>query len=129
MNAGLRTPLGRIEGLGSAKSGTADFLHQRITAAALVPLSIWFVLSALAYVGASQAAVAAFLGRPVNAVLMFLLVATMLYHMSIGLQVIVEDYVHREAMKLTLVILIRFAALAMAATASLALVKLALSGP
>ena len=129
MNARMRTPLGRIEGLGSAKSGTSDFLHQRITAAALVPMSIWFVLSALGHVGASQAAVAAFFGRPVNAVLMFLFLATMLYHMSIGLQVIIEDYVHREGMKLTLVILNRFVAFAMAATASLALVKLALSGP
>ena len=129
MNARMRTPLGRIEGLGSAKSGTSDFLHQRITAAALVPLSIWFVLSALGQIGASQAAVAAFLGRPVNAVLMFLFLATMLYHMSIGLQVIIEDYVHQEGMKLTLVILNRFVAFAMMASASLGLVKLALSGP
>jgi succinate dehydrogenase / fumarate reductase membrane anchor subunit len=129
MNSRLRTALGRIEGLGSAKTGTTHFLHQRMTAVALVPLSIWFVVSALGYVGASQAAVAAFLGRPVNAVLMFLFIAAALYHMSIGLQIIIEDYVHQEGAKLAFVILTRFAAFAIGATASLALVKLALSGP
>ena len=129
MNARLRTSLGRVEGLGSSKSGTSDFLHQRMTAAALVPLSIWFVLSALAQVGASRAAVAAFLGRPLNAVLMLLFLSSALYHMSIGLQVIIEDYIHQEGMKLTLVILNRFAAFALAAAAGLALVKLVLSGP
>jgi succinate dehydrogenase / fumarate reductase membrane anchor subunit len=129
MNARMRTPLGRIEGLGSAKTGTTHFLHQRMTAVALVPLSIWFVLAALGLIGADRETAAAFLGRPVNAVLMFLFVAASLHHMAIGLQVIVEDYVHQEGAKLALIILNRFAAFAMAATASLALVKLALSGP
>ena len=68
----LRTPLSKIEGLGSAKSGTLHFWHQRMTAVALVPLSIWFVASALAYVGADQGAVAAYFAEPVNAVPMFL---------------------------------------------------------
>jgi succinate dehydrogenase / fumarate reductase membrane anchor subunit len=104
-------------------------MHQRMTAAALVPLSIWFVLTALGLVGADRETAAAFLGQPVNAVLMFLFVAAALYHIAIGLQVIVEDYVHQEGAKLGLIILNRFAAFALGATASLALVKLALSGP
>ena len=129
MNVRLRTPLGRIEGLGSAKAGTTHFLHQRMTAVVLVPLSIWFVLAVLGLVGAERDAAAAFLGRPVYAVLMFLFVAAVLYHMAIGLQVIVEDYTHQEGGKIALIILIRFAAFALGATAALALVKLALSGP
>ena len=129
MNVRLRTPLGRIEGLGSAKTGTTHFLHQRMTAVVLVPLSIWFVLAALGLVGAEREAAAAFLARPVNAVLMFLFVAAVLYHMAIGLQVIVEDYAHQEGAKIALIILIRFAAFALGATAALALTKLALSGP
>ena len=129
MNSPMRSPLGQIEGLGSAKAGTTHFMHQRMTAAALVPLSIWFVLTALGLVGADRETAAAFLGQPVNAVLMFLFVAAALYHMTIGLQVIIEDYVHQEGAKIALIILNRFAAFALGATASLALVKLALSGP
>jgi len=129
MNSRMRTPLGRVEGLGSAKTGTADFLHQRMTAVVLAPLSIWFVASGLGYVGAGQSAVAAFFANPLNAILMFLFLVTALYHMSIGLQIIIEDYVHQEGIKLTLVILNRFAALAIGAAAGLALLKLALSGP
>ena len=99
-----------------------------MTAVVLAPLSIWFVVVALGHVGASQADAAAFLGAPVNAVLMFLFLAAALYHMTIGLQVIIEDYVHQEAMKLVLLILERFAAFAIAASAGLALLRLALSG-
>ena len=129
MNTRLRTPLGRIEGLGSAKAGTTHFLHQRMTAVVLAPLSIWFVISALGYVGASREAVAGFLRQPVNAILMFLFVAAALYHMALGLQTVIEDYVHQEGTKLVLLILNRFAAFAIGATAGLALVRLALSGP
>jgi succinate dehydrogenase / fumarate reductase membrane anchor subunit len=128
MTANLRTPLSRIEGLGAGKTGTGHFLHQRMTAVVLAPLSIWFVIVALGHVGASQADAAAFLGAPVNAVVMFLFLSTTLYHMSIGLQVLIEDYVHQEAMKLVLLILERFAAFAIAASAGLALLRLALSG-
>ena len=125
----LRTPLGRIEGLGSSKSGTIHFWHQRLTAVALVPLSVWFVASALAYVGAEQGAVAAFFAEPVDAILMFLFIVAAVYHMSLGLQVIIEDYIHQEGTKLTLLVLNRFACWGMGAAAGFALLKLAVGAP
>jgi succinate dehydrogenase / fumarate reductase membrane anchor subunit len=128
MNARLRTPLGQIEGLGSAKAGTLHFWHQRLTAVALAPLSIWFAASAIAYVGAEAGAVAAFFAEPINAALMFLFLATALYHMSLGVQTIIEDYFHQEGTKIALLILNRFAAFAIGAASGFALLKLALSG-
>jgi len=122
----LRTPLKRIEGLGSARSGTQHFWHQRVTAVALVPLSIWFVASALAYVGAEQGAVAAYFAEPVNAVPMFLFILASTYHMSLGLQIIIEDYIHNEGQKIAALILNRFAAWAIGAASSFALIKMAL---
>ncbi len=129
MSRSFRTPLGRIEGLGAARAGTAHFWHHRLTAVALLPLSVWFVASALAYVGAEQGAVAAFFAQPLNAILMFLFVLAAVYHMSLGLQIIVEDYFHQEGWKLTLIILVRFASWSTGAAASFALLKLALGTP
>jgi succinate dehydrogenase / fumarate reductase membrane anchor subunit len=126
---GLRTPLGRIEGLGSAKSGTIHFWHQRLSAVALIPLSVWFVASALAYVGAEQGAVAAFFAEPVQAILMFLFIVATVYHMSLGLQVIIEDYVHREGAKISLLVLNRFACWGIGAAAGFALARMALGAP
>jgi succinate dehydrogenase / fumarate reductase membrane anchor subunit len=127
MNARYRTPLSTVEGLGSAKAGTAHFWQQRITAVALVPLSIWFVASALAYVGAEEGAVAAFFAQPLNAILMFLFLAAALVHMRIGLQVIIEDYIHQEGLKIALLMLNRFAIVVIGVVAGYALIKIALS--
>jgi succinate dehydrogenase / fumarate reductase, membrane anchor subunit len=129
MSRSFRTPLGRIEGLGAAKAGTLHFWHQRITAVALIPLSVWFVASALAYVGAEQGAVAAFFAEPINAILMALFILAVVYHMSLGLQTIIEDYFHAEGLKLTLVIFVRFASWGIGAASLFALVKLALGTP
>ena len=125
----LRTPLGRIEGLGSAKSGTIHFWQQRLTAVALIPLSVWFVSSALAYVGAERGAVAAFFAEPAEAILMFLFIVAMVHHMSLGLQVIIEDYVHKEGTKIALLALNRFACWGIGAAAGFALLKLAFGAP
>jgi succinate dehydrogenase / fumarate reductase membrane anchor subunit len=126
MSGGMRSPLARVEGLGAARAGTRHFWHQRITALALVPLSIWFVASALAYVGAEQGAVAAYFAEPVNAVPMFLFIVASTYHMSLGLQTIIEDYVHQEGRKIALLMLNNFAAWAIGAASSFALIKMAL---
>ena len=125
----LRTPLGRVEGLGSARAGTNHFWQQRLTAVALVPLSVWFVASALAYVGAEQGAVAAFFAEPAEAILMFLFIVAAVHHMSLGLQVIIEDYVHQEGVKMTLLVLNRFACWGIGAAAGFALLKLAVGAP
>ena len=126
MTARLRTPLAKIEGLGSAKTGTLHFWHQRTTAVALVPLSIWFVASAIAYVGADQGAVAAYFAEPINAVPMFLFIVASTYHMSLGIQVIIEDYFHNEGQKIALLLLNKFAAWAIGAASAFALVRMAL---
>ena len=126
MTARLRTPLAKIEGLGSAKAGTLHFWHQRTTAVALVPLSIWFVASAIAYVGADQGAVAAYFAEPINAVPMFLFIVASTYHMSLGIQVIIEDYFHNEGQKIALLLLNKFAAWAIGAASAFALVRMAL---
>jgi succinate dehydrogenase / fumarate reductase membrane anchor subunit len=126
MSGPLRTPLAKIEGLGSAKAGTLHFWHQRMTAVALIPLSIWFAASALAYVGADQGAVAAYFADPINAVPMFLFIVAATYHMSLGLQIVIEDYVHNEGQKIALLLLNRFAAWAIGAASAFALVRMAL---
>jgi succinate dehydrogenase / fumarate reductase membrane anchor subunit len=124
----IRTPLAKIEGLGSARAGTVQFWHERITSVALIPLSIWFAASALAYVGAEQGAVAAYFAEPINAVTMFLFIVAAVYHMSLGLQVVIEDYFHQEGLKITLLLLNRFASWAVGAGASFALIRMAFVG-
>ena len=121
----LRTPLSRVEGLGSARAGTVHFLRQRVSAIALVFLSIWFVWGALGLVGAGLADVLVFLSEPVNTVLMFLFLATALYHMSLGMQIIIEDYFHQEGLKLALLVLNRFFMWGIGAAAGFALLKIA----
>ena len=128
MTARMRTPLARVDGLGAAKAGTMHFWHQRVTAVALVPLSIWFVASALAYVGAEQGAVAAYFAEPINAVPMFLFIVASVYHMSLGLQVIIEDYIHQEGAKIALLMLNRFACWAIGAASGFALIRMTLAG-
>jgi succinate dehydrogenase / fumarate reductase membrane anchor subunit len=121
----IRTPLGRIEGLGSARAGTHHFWALRVSSVALIPLSIWFVASALAYVGAEQGAVAAYFAEPINAVLMFLFIIACAYHTSLGLQTVIEDYVHQEGAKITLLLLNRFACWIVGTAAGYALIRMA----
>ena len=122
----VQTPLARVQGLGAAHSGTMHFWRQRISAVALVPLAIWFVCSALALIGADRDTAAAFLARPVNAIAMALFVIAALNHMVLGVQVVIEDYVHDEAPKITLLILNNFFAWIVGAACLYALVKIAI---
>jgi succinate dehydrogenase membrane anchor subunit len=121
----LLTPRNRVEGLGSTKTGTSEFWRQSVTAVALIPLTIWFVWSALHLVGAEQSEVIAFLARPVNTVLMLLFIGTALYHMMIGLRIIIEDYIHQPALKFALIILNSFFAWGVGAATAFALLKIA----
>lgn len=122
----LRTPLSRVRGLGAAHSGVEHFWLQRVTAVALVPLVIWFIVSTLPLVGAEHAAVLAFLASPIHAVLTMLFIATGLFHMTLGVQVVIEDYIHGEAMKIALLMLNRFFAWIVGAACIFAILKIAI---
>src|SRR4029077_17812622 len=98
----LSTPLARVRGLGSAKSGTEHFWRQRLTAVANVPLTIAFVLIVVSLLGRNHAAVTQILGSPLAAVILLLFILSIAIHMRIGMQVIIEDYVHDEGRKLVL---------------------------
>lgn len=95
----MRTPLGRVRGLGSAKDGTEHFWSQRITALALVPLTILFVIIIVATSGTGYEAVRETIGFPITAIFILMFVLTGIYHMKLGMQVIIEDYVHHEGIK------------------------------
>jgi succinate dehydrogenase / fumarate reductase membrane anchor subunit len=122
----IQTPLGRVQGLGSAKSGTEHFWHQRLTAAALVPLTLWFVWIVARYTGAPHADVVAAIGHPINAALMLLFVVAGLYHMALGLRVVVEDYITVNSTKFALLFLTNFAAFAIAMVCAVAVLRIAI---
>jgi succinate dehydrogenase / fumarate reductase membrane anchor subunit len=123
----LQTPLHKVQGLGASHSGTGHFWRQRITALALVPLGLWFTYAMLGLVGTNEVAVLSFLAHPWNALLMAAFTTTMLYHMSLGLQVVVDDYVHSTGMKIFFLLLIRFVMIATSITCIFALIRIAAS--
>ena len=95
----MRTPLGRVAGLGSAHSGTGHFWWQRLTAVANVPLTIAFVVILVSLFRSNQAAAQQTLGTPLVAVIMLLFIASITYHMRLGMQVVIEDYIHGEIVR------------------------------
>ena len=124
----LRTPVARARGLGSAKEGLHHWWVQRVSAVGLIPLSIWFVASVVGLAGADHAAVAAWLGNPVVAVLMVLLVAAALYHAQLGMQVVYEDYIHTHWLKIAADVGTKLLSLVLGAATIFAILKLALGG-
>lgn len=101
----LRSDLGRVRGLGSAKEGSHHWWHQRLTAIALVPLSLWFVVVLLGRLEATHAETVAWISSPLVAVMLIALIISTFYHTILGLQVVIEDYIHLEWAKITLLIL------------------------
>jgi succinate dehydrogenase / fumarate reductase membrane anchor subunit len=101
----LQTPLGKFLGYGSAKEGTGHWLAQRVSAVALVPLTLWFALALLSMDAFDHATVVAWIASPLNAILLILLVLAGLYHSMLGVQVVVEDYVHGGTKVVTLIVL------------------------
>ncbi len=100
----FRTPLSRARGLGASRHGVSHFITERVSGLALAPLSVWGVFAALKLVGADQHTAAAWVGQPVNAVLLSLLLISALIHLSNTVQVVIEDYIHRFTSKSALVI-------------------------
>lgn len=124
----LRSPLGRARGLGSAKSGTQHWWAQRLTALALVPLTIWFVIAMLTAVGGDHASAVAFIGNPVTAVLLILLIVATFHHAQLGLQVVIEDYVHTKSAEIAVLLLVKGAAIVLALAAIFAVLSIAFGG-
>lgn len=123
----LRSPIANARGLGSAKDGTTHFWTQRLTAIALAPLLLWFVSAVVGLVGADYAAVVAWIAHPVNAVLFLVLLLTMCWHSMLGMQVIVEDYLH-GGMKMGVLILLKFGHVMVAIAGSFAILNVAFTG-
>jgi len=122
----LRSPLGRVLGLGTAKDGTSHWWGQRVSAIALVLLGLWFAFSLATAPGFSHVEVVAVIGQPLNAVLLLLLAVTMAYHSYLGIQVVIEDYVHAPGLKIVTLILSRFAHILLAVAAVFAILKIGL---
>ncbi|MDG2524384.1 succinate dehydrogenase, hydrophobic membrane anchor protein [Stenotrophomonas sp. HITSZ_GD] len=122
----FRTPLKNVRGLGAAKTGTEHFVHQRLTATALILLGLWFVAFVLSLLGADYVAATAAIAKPWNAVLLVGFLVAMFWHAQIGLQVILEDYVHNSLLALALQVSVKFIAVLGAIVSIFAVARIAL---
>jgi succinate dehydrogenase / fumarate reductase membrane anchor subunit len=124
----MRTPLGKVRGLGSAKEGTDHFWRQRVTAVANVPLMLFFIGFIISYNGASYEEVVGALSNPIVAVVMGLVVISALIHMRLGMQIVIEDYIHNEFQKVVLLMLNTFFTVLIAALCLFAVLKIGFAG-
>ena len=123
---GMRTDLGRVRGLGTAKEGVHHWWMQRLTAIALIPLTLWFIISIATLNNASYTETVNWLSIPLVSIFMILLVSATLYHALLGVQVVVEDYIHQEGFKFLLLIGLKFTFLVLGVVAIFSLLKIAL---
>jgi succinate dehydrogenase / fumarate reductase, membrane anchor subunit len=120
----LRTPLSKVKGLGAAKEGASHWWHQRLTAIALIPLALWFSFSIALLAVADYSTVSAWMSSPISAVLMILAISVGFYHGYIGLQVIIEDYIPHEALKIGVLIIFALVAVLFAALGVVSVLKI-----
>ena len=123
---GMRSDLGRVRGLGTAKEGVHHWWMQRLTAIALIPLTLWFIISIATLNNASYTETVNWLSIPLVSIFMILLVSATLYHALLGVQVVVEDYIHQEGFKFLLLIGLKFIFLVLGVAAIFSLLKIAL---
>ena len=124
----LRTPLARARGLGSARDGLHHWWAQRLTAIALIPLVVWFAISLVMLSGADYEVARAWIGSPLVMVLLILTITVGLHHGQLGLQVVIEDYVHGDGWKLALIVAIRFIAVIFGLAATVAILRIGFGG-
>ena len=123
----MRSPLGHAMGLGSAKEGAGHWWMARVSAVALIPLTLWFVASIIAHTGSDYVTFVVWLRMPLVSILMVLLLIALFYHTTLGLQVVIEDYVHSEA-KFGALIAVRLGCVALAVAGILATMRIAFGG-
>lgn len=126
--ADLRSPLNRVRGLGSAKEGTHHWWAQRLTALALIPLTIWFAVSIVMLTGADHATAKAWLGSLWPAALLILTIGMTFHHGQLRLQVVIEDYVHNEALKIAAILFVKGLAVVLSVVAIVAIARVAFGG-
>ncbi|WP_334128394.1 succinate dehydrogenase, hydrophobic membrane anchor protein [Sneathiella sp.] len=124
----MRAPLKKVRGLGSAKDGTTHWWHQKVTALALVPLFVIGLAYVLCLLGADYTEVRQTLSQPFASLILLLLIVATFYHLKLGLQVVIEDYIHTESTKFILLLLNSFVCAAVGLAAALAVLKLAFGG-
>jgi succinate dehydrogenase / fumarate reductase membrane anchor subunit len=124
----LRTPLARARGLGSARDGLHHWWAQRLTAVALIPLVVWFAISLVMLSGADYEVARAWIGSPLVMVLLILTITVGLHHGQLGLQVVIEDYVHGDGWKLALIVGVRFIAVIFGLAATVAILRIGFGG-
>lgn len=122
----MRSPLGRARGVGSGRSGVHHWWAERVTSIALVPLTIWFVISMIRLVGATQPSVAGWVGHPINAALLLALIVITFHHMQLGIQVVLEDYVPNPKKMMACNLINKGVALMLGLIAAISVLKLAL---
>ena len=122
----FRSPLGRVRGMGAAKEGVGHWWAQRLTALALIPLTLWIAASVAAMTGAGHSEVADWIASPLVAGLLILLIFATFYHSYLGLQVVIEDYVHHEGIKLALLLLVQGSSILLGLTGILSVLILLL---
>ena len=120
----MRTPLGRVRSLGASHSGTSDFWRQRVTAVAMVLLIVPVIVVVMMQLGRNQAGAAQILGSPLVAIILLLFIIASAWHMKIGMQVVIEDYVHHEKLKLASIMANNFFSIAVALASIYAILKL-----
>jgi succinate dehydrogenase / fumarate reductase membrane anchor subunit len=125
----LQTPLARARGLGTAKKGVQHWWWQRLTAVVLVPLCLWFIGTIVTMQASDYSTVINWIQSPLVSGLLVFLIAALFYHTQLGLQVVIEDYVHSEWVKITALIVAQFLMVLLALTAVIAVLKIALGAP
>lgn len=124
----LRTSIDRFRGLSTGKEGVNHWWMQRVSAIALTPLTLWFLISLLGVIGADYETVVAWIGKPFNTVLLIALLVGVFYHAMLGLQVVIEDYIHVEGSKVLSLLVMKFALLLLGGAAVLAVLRIAFGG-